>query len=115
MEGRPPRRALFSFSTLYRRPPPALTCSLPGKSCRPGRGERMFRKALVLSLVLAAAATGPVRADEVRDIDHITFAALNTQGQEGVVESSITFLANVNMETVLKHMLDKDVLSKIAP
>lgn len=75
----------------------------------------MFRKALVLSFVLAAAVTGPVRADDVRDIDHIAFAALNTNGQEGVVESSITFLANVNIENILAHMLDKDVLSKIAP
>lgn len=75
----------------------------------------MFRKALVLSLVLAAAVFGPVRADEIRDIDHITFAALNTNGQEGVVESSITFLANVNMDTILKHVLDQGVLSKIAP
>ena len=75
----------------------------------------MFKKALVLSLVLAAAVSGPVRADDVRDLDHITFAELNTHGQEGVVESSITFLANVNIETVLTHLLDKDVLSKIAP
>lgn len=76
----------------------------------------MFKKALVLSAVLVAAVvTGPVRADDVRDLDHIVFAGLNTAGQEGVVESSITFLANVNIDTILNHMLDKDVLSKIAP
>ena len=75
----------------------------------------MLKKALVLSLVLAAAVTGVARAEDVRDLDHIAFADLNNQGQEGVVESSITFLANVNTDTILKHMLDKDVLSKIAP
>lgn len=75
----------------------------------------MFKKALVLSLALATSFAAPVRADEVRDLDTITFAALNNQGAEGVVESSVTFLANVNTEQILKHMLDKDVLSKIAP
>lgn len=75
----------------------------------------MFKKALVLSLVLATSFAAPVRADEVRDLDTITFAALNNQGAEGVVESSVTFLANVNIETILKNMLEKDVLSKISP
>jgi hypothetical protein len=69
---------------------------------------------LVAVLVLAGA-VAPAMADDVRDLDHIVFAGLNTAGQEGVVESSITFLANVNMDTILKHMLEKDTLSKIAP
>lgn len=75
----------------------------------------MFKKALVLSLVVATSFAAPVRADEVRDLDTITFAALNNQGADGVVESSVTFLANVNIETILKNMLEKDVLSKISP
>lgn len=77
----------------------------------------MLKKALVLSAVLATAAltAGPVRAEEVKDIDHIVFAGLNTAGQDGVVESSITFLANVKMDAILAHLLDKDVLDKIAP
>jgi hypothetical protein len=70
---------------------------------------------LVAVLVLTGAFVAPAIADDVRDLDHIVFAALNTTGQEGVVESSITFLANVNMDTILKHMLDQGTLSKIAP
>ena len=75
----------------------------------------MRKLSLVLAVLIAVGASAPVLADEVRDLDHIVFAGLNTAGQEGVVESSITFLANVDMDKVLKHMLDKDTLSKIAP
>jgi hypothetical protein len=70
-------------------------------------------------LVYRAAVTPEVTAgNAVRSLDHIVHAELNTDGtpaMEGVVESSVTFLANISMQKILDNMFKPGTLSQISP